>query len=439
LNIKPISIFLKTNHSNKADTKSCPILSSLLSLKNLYTVLFYTTSMHILFLSHIWPPAIDGGSQIVYQSQKHLKKLGHSTLVLTTNCNSTDDFIIPKSKILNLKSSQVIRLSVYKTKLFVYLNKLILFLHLKSNILNLIRIGPVFKLLPFLKALNQIIKLKPEIIIAGPFPTTISLYANILTKILKTKLVILPCFHPQDPAFQNKILLNILKQADLIWALSSYEQAYLINKLAINSDKFFMSPPGISLIPLKIIPKKSNTINILFLGNFAAHKRIELLIKAFTCINQKFPNTSLTIAGQKTLYYPQLKKQIDKLNSTVKLKISIQSQKYGSIQLKKYLDQSHLLVNPSIHESFGIVFMEALSRGVPIIGSNIPNVSDLINSSQAGLVFEKNNSKDLVEKIETLITNQNLYKQFSQNGLKFSQTFNWPNIIKKFNEKIAYI
>ncbi len=393
--------------------------------------------MHILFLSHIWPPAIDGGSQIIYQTQKHLKKLGHQTLVLTTDCFSTDDFIIPKSKILNLKSSQVIRLSVYKTKLFVYLNKLVLFLNLKSYILNLVRIGPIFKPLTFVKALLKVKQFKPDIIIAGPFPTTISLYAYILSKIFKTKLITLPCFHPQDPDFQNKILLNIIKKSNLIWTLSDYEQTYLKNKLEIDKNNFFVSPPGINLKALKIIPQKPNTFNILFLGNFAAHKRIELLTKAFSCINQKYPNTSLTIAGQKTLYFPTIKKQIDKISPDIKSKIKIYPQKYDSIQLKKFLDQSHLLVNPSIHESFGIVFMEALSRGVPIIGSNIPNVSDLINSSKAGLVFKKDNLKDLVEKISTLITNQNLYKQFSQNGLKFSQAFNWPKIIKKLNEKIA--
>ncbi len=395
--------------------------------------------MHILFLSHIWPPAIDGGSQIIYQTQKHLKKLGHKTLVLTTDCFSTDDFIIPKSKILNLKSSQVIRLSVYKTKLFVYLNKLVLFLNLKSYILNLAIIGPIFKPFTFIKALVKINQFKPNLIIAGPFPTTISLYAYILSKIFKTILVILPCFHPQDPAFQNHILLNILKQTNLIWTLSSYEQNYLHKLLSIPLNNFFVSPPGISLKPLKKIPQKPNTFNILFLGNFAAHKRIELLIKAFAQINQTYPNTTLTIAGQETLYLPQIEKQIKKVPFKIRQKIKIIPKKYNQLQLKKYLDQSHLLVNPSIHESFGIVFMEALSRGVPIIGSSIPNVSDLINSSGAGLVFKKDNLKDLNKKISTLITNQNLYKQFSQNGLKFSQAFNWPKIINNFNKKIAQI
>jgi len=410
--------------------------------------------MHILFLSHIWPPAIDGGSQIIYQTQKHLKALGHNTLVLTTNCYSTDDFIIPKSKILHLKSSQVIRLDVYKTKLFVYLKKItskLLKIAKRSKVpivknigkdcklLNLARIGPIFKPFTSIKTLVKINQFKPDLIIAGPFPTTISLYAYVLAKIFKTKLIILPCFHPQDPAFQNQILLNILKRADLIWTLSSYEQNYLKNKLKIDKNNFFVCPPGINLKPLKTIPPKPNTFNILFLGNMSAHKRIELLIKAFININQKYPNTSLTIAGQKTLYFPQIKKEINKLSGEIKSKIKIYAQKYNQIQLKKFLDQSHLLVNPSIHESFGIVFMEALSRGVPIIGSNISNVSDLINSSKSGLVFKKDDLDDLARKIISLISNQNLYNQFSQNGLKFSQAFNWLNIVKKLDEKIAYL
>lgn len=397
--------------------------------------------MRILFLSHIWPPAIDGGSQIMYQTQKHLKKLGHQTLVLTTDCYSTDDFIIPKSKILHLKSSQVIRLDVYRNKFFVYIKKIISkFLKIENcKLLNLLSIGPIFKPFTFIKSLVKINQFKPNLIIAGPFPTTISLYAYILSKFFKIKLVILPCFHPQDASFQNKILLNILKKANLVWTLSSYEQNYLKNTLEINSNKFFVSPPGINFKPLKIIPKKPNTFNILFLGNFAAHKRIELLIKAFTKVNQRYPNTTLTIAGQKTLHFPQIQKQLKKVPFKIRQKIKIIPKKYNQLQLKKYLDQSHLLANPSVHESFGIVFMEALSRGVPIIGSSIPNVSDLIKSSNTGLVFKEDDLDDLNEKISTLLTNQNLYKQFSQNGLKFSQAFNWPKIINNFNKKIAQI
>ncbi len=74
--------------------------------------------MKILFISHVWPPAVDGGSQIVFHTQKQLKKLGHQTLALTTNCQSTDDFIIPKSKIINLKSSDVQTIYISKKIFF---------------------------------------------------------------------------------------------------------------------------------------------------------------------------------------------------------------------------------------------------------------------------------------------------------------------------------
>lgn len=403
--------------------------------------------MHILFLSHIWPPAIDGGSQIIYQSQKHLQKLGQSILVLTTNCNSTDDFINPKSSVIKLKSTDIIRLSVYKTKLFVYLKKIVSKLlkiacpdqrrNENCKLLNLLSIGPVFKLLPLLKALNQIAKFKPDLIIAGPLPTTISLYAYLIAKIFKTKLVILPCFHHQDLNFHNPILFKTLQQSNLIWTLSTFEKNYLSKKLNIPITRFFLSPPGINLKPLTKIPPKPNNFNILFLGNLAYHKKVDLLISAFEKLSPKYKHLSLTIAGQKTLYYPQIKKQLSALNPIVRSKISLYLKKYNQETLKRLLDTSHLMVLPSINESFGIVFVEALSRGVPIIGTDIVTVKHLIQQSKSGLVFRQNNLNDLIIKIETLLNNKKLYQQFGQNGLKFSQSFNWPDIIDKLNEKIA--
>jgi len=395
--------------------------------------------MHILFLSHIWPPAIDGGSQIIYQTQKHLHKLGHSTLVLTTNCNSTDDFINHQSTVINLQSSSIIRLPVYKTKLFVYIKKIFSkFLTITNcKLLNLLRIGPIFKPVSLIKALIKINRFKPDLIIAGPLPTTIIFYSHLLAKTFKTKLVILPCFHHQDLNFHNPILINTLKKANLIWALTKFEQQYLSKKFSIAPSRFFLSPPGISLKPLTRIPTKPNGFNILFLGNLAYHKKVDLLISAFEKLSLKYKHLSLTIAGQKTLYYPQIEKQLAKLKPAVRSKIKLHLNKYNQATLKKLLDTSHLMVFPSINESFGIVFIEALSRGVPIIGSDIPTVKHLIQQSKSGLVFRQNNLKDLVAKIETLIKNKTLHQQFSQNGLKFSQAFNWPDIIDKLNEKIV--
>ncbi len=304
--------------------------------------------------------------------------------------------------------------------------------------LNLLSIGPIFKPLPFIKTIVKIRNFKPDLIIAGPFPTTISLYSLFFKKIYKSKLLVLPCFHHQDDSFQNPILFNVLKKSDFIWCLSSFEKIYLSKKLDISKNKFFISPPGLSITPLKkIIKKPVNSINLLFLGNFAAHKRIEVLLTAFNIICQQKDNLHLTIAGQKTLYYPQIEKTIKNLPKKTRTNLTVVAQKYNQKILTNLLDKSHIFINPSINESYGIVFAESAARGVPVIGSDIPTVKNLITSNRIGLCFAQNNPIDLAKLILKLTKDKSLYSKLSQNCLSYSRKLSWPAIISKLNEKIA--
>lgn len=387
--------------------------------------------MNILFISHIWPPSVDGGSQILAQAQKELKKIGHQTLVITTNCTSTDDFINPKSKAILTTSKGVIRLPVVKTKLFVYLKKLI-----NISLFKVLATGPILTGKLFIKACIDIIKFKPDLIIAGPLPTTICLYANLLKKITQSRLLILPCFHQYDPAFQNKILLRVIKKADLVWTLTRHEQMYLRNKLA--KTRIFTLYPGISNIFLRSpkIKLPRLTTNLLFLGNLAAHKNINLLISAFEKINQIHSQTRLKIVGQETLYLPQIKKHLQQLPKHISQNITIITKKYTPRQAQKYINRSDMLINPSNGESFGLVFIEAMSQGVPVIGANIPPVAEIINNSQAGLIFAKDNLDDLVSKIDLLIKGKILKQRLSASGPIFCQNLSWSLVVKKLINEI---
>lgn len=395
--------------------------------------------MKVLFVSHIWPPAIDGGSQILANCQKQLKKIGHSTLTLTTNCTSTDDFINPSSKTINTTSKTIIRLPIFKTKLFVYSKKFLnKFLNLESDLLNLVSVGPIFRPFPLLKSIIKIIRFKPDLIMAGPFPTTIYSYALFFKKITNSKLLILPCFHQYESSFQNKILINHLKKADYIWTLTRHEKTYLKNNLSTSTTKIFTLYPGISDTFLKPIKQKTShkTINLLFLGNLAAHKKIKLLLSSFEKINRIYPQTRLTIVGQTTLYYPQIRKHLKTIPKHVKKHIRVITKKYTPSQAKQHLNQADIFINPSVHESFGLVFLEAMSQGIPVVGSNIPPVAEIIKTSKAGLIFKKNNLDDLVSKITKLIKNQKLANNLSSNGIKFTKLRNWSQVTKKLMNEI---
>lgn len=409
--------------------------------------------MNILLLTHIYPPAIDGGSRVIFKLGEQLAKK-NKILVLTTNCRSTDDFINPKSvplrSIIDDRRS-ILRLPVYKN-LRRPLKLICLFLPKNSyfrQFLEVFQKGPIFKLIPFLKAIYQINKFKPELIITGPLPTTIIIYANFIKFLTNAKLLINASFHQTDSDFFKKPLIKTLKNSDYIWSLTNYEKDFFINKLNIKKPKILVLGNGVDknfiTSPLSKVyrsPEEGSDqggLNILFIGSLAAHKGLELLINAFSDLTSSFhqgrmPRNSgevgLTIAGQKTLYYPKIKEKLK--NKRIKIIFNFPQKK-----LKSLIDSCTCLILPSTQESFGLVLIEAMARGKPVIGTDIPPIKELIAKTKGGLTFKKDNLKSLTAKIEKLINNPSLCQKLGQNGLKNVQKYyTWDKIGKEIKENV---
>jgi len=82
--------------------------------------------VNILFISHILGhPSIDGGSQIIANTQKELAVNKHKTFVISSNCTSTDDFINPKSQTVKTNNTKYSKTTCYQKQKFLlyYLNE----------------------------------------------------------------------------------------------------------------------------------------------------------------------------------------------------------------------------------------------------------------------------------------------------------------------------
>ncbi len=153
---------------------------------------------------------------------------------------------------------------------------------------------------------------------------------------------------------------------------------------------------------------------LLFIGSFAAHKGLSTLIDAFKLLPN---NYSLTLAGQKTLYFPTL------------------NTNFPDSHLSALLDRSSILISPSTQESFGLVLIEALARSRPVIAANIPASIEIINKTKGGLIFKQNDPQDLASKILKLPSNitSNLL-HFSSSYLKNHYT--WDKIGEMLCQKL---
>ena len=368
--------------------------------------------MKILLITHIYPPAVDGGSRVIFQLGQYFHRHHHQLLVLTTDCRSIDDFVNPNS------------VSVSNCGLPVYKH---LYRLLKP--FPLLRKGPIFKLIPFLKKLISIINFHPDFIIAGPLPTTIVLYAVFIKKLTAAKLLINASFHPTDPAFSQKPLISALRSADYLWTLTDYETKILHSKFQLPTSKMINVGNGVNAsFLISHSPTFPQNPNLLYVGAFAQHKNIESLIDLFCSLAPRYPTLTLTLTGQSTLYLPQIKKHLSALSPSLRSKINF-CLNFSDQKLISLYDSCTILCQPSSQESFGLTLIEAWARKKPVCVSRIPPFSELISKSSGGVFLDQ---------ITDLLNHPPLCRHLGQNGFRFvKKYYTWDKIGDSLWSKIS--
>ena len=157
-----------------------------------------------------------------------------------------------------------------------------------------------------------------------------------------------------------------------------------------------------------------SNFNLLYIGNFSAHKSLETLFAAMKLLPNKY---TLTIAGNHTLH---------PLHIPPKVKVITN---FPDSQLASIIDRADILISPSIQESFGLVLLEAMARGRPVIAADIPASVELINKSHAGLIFKQNDPTDLAHKITIIKPNKN--------GPAFASLHTWDRIGESLWQRIS--
>jgi len=87
-----------------------------------------------------------------------------------------------------------------------------------------------------------------------------------------------------------------------------------------------------------------------------------------------------------------------------------------------------MLIMPSYYESFGMVALEAMACGTPVVASDVGGLHYLVQDGKTGFVVPSGNPEALVDPLNELMNNDNLRKKMGQQAARFAQKYSWELI-----------
>ena len=156
---------------------------------------------------------------------------------------------------------------------------------------------------------------------------------------------------------------------------------------------------------------------VLFVGRISPQKGLHYLIMSAPEVIKKIPDVKFVIRSYaaEEKYREYLAELINSYNLKDYFKIILESSAYEEIP--KYMKAADVFVLPSVSEGLGVVLLEAMACGVPIVASKVGGAPDLISDEHNGLLFKSGDVKGLSEALIKILSDKALAKRFSEEGL----------------------
>jgi len=234
---------------------------------------------------------------------------------------------------------------------------------------------------------------------------------------------------------QKKHVDEVATHADMVVAVSDFARQQLLKK-NIKSVVIFNGVDTNFFRPNNSFLSSHTTMNgpiLLHVGRLVRHKGLHLLIKAFKTVKKEMHNTRLYIVGvcEDEDYLHELYKLIGDMKNSVFFLGDI-----GDQLLPKLYSAANLFVCASLHEGFGMPFLEAQSCGTPCIGFNTSAIPEIVINGKTGILVEKGNIKEMADATLKLLTDNNLRKKMGEAARKQAEKFDWGIIADQFSKRL---
>lgn len=240
------------------------------------------------------------------------------------------------------------------------------------------------------------------------------------------------------PALRKKHISaidEIMIKAGRIIAVSNFQKYTIESVYPQHQAKISVVNNGVDLTQFRYRKKETSgdLLRLVFVGPLIEGKRVINLLNAFATISGRFPTSSLDIYGDG-------ERRAECESTIIKLRLEKRVKICGIIEnscLPEIFPRYDLLIFPSMYETFGIVPLEALACGVPVVASRVGAVPEMVSSQDYGVLVEPDNTQELAAAIEKALHLKWDRKKISEASTRFSLTSTVVAIEAIYNELLT--
>ena len=177
-------------------------------------------------------------------------------------------------------------------------------------------------------------------------------------------------------------------------------------------------------------PRRGTDPVLIHLGRLRRYKSVDVVIRAMVRIREVLPAAVLHVVGDGP-DEARLREMVERSG----LRDAVLFRGYLSREeIVEQLYRTHLFLNPSPKEGWGLTVIEANECGVPVVASRRPGLVDSVREGETGLLARYGDPADFAQKALELLTDPPLWRTMSENAVRWARGFSWDEAAERTEE-----
>jgi glycosyltransferase involved in cell wall biosynthesis len=400
----------------------------------------------LVLVAQTYFPAIDGTAVLMQHLAEQFAAGGDEVHVITTDALGPAGFRTRKAERTMAAPIEDIRgVRVHRLPTYWWLSSISRPVQAVGRRLRLpsaerigdLYIGPLMR--GFLGTLDE---LAPAAVYASSFPYWHMHQLVTWGQSHRVPVVLHGAIHPEDRwAFDRSSIRRSCSQAAGYAANTAYEARY-VEGLGVPRDRITVVGIGVDVELLKVARAgrteasgaSSQKPRILYLGHLSVRKGLDTVVAALPTIWARHPSVEVVIAGKTTEDAHDLRRAAYQVSQGYDLHWLPDVTEAEKAAL---FASASMVLYPSCAESFGFVFLEAWSFGVPVVGCRAGAIPDVVEDGVTGLLMTPGDSMELANCVSRLIDDPGEAKRLGAEGQRrVGKKHTWTAVVHRARQAL---